>query len=198
MLPRENEARSQSFRRRRCCPYCPLLILTAPRPPLSSVLVTEATTSTPRLVLRFWRSMRKLPADAFCGLNGQGPAIRWERAPNPGFSTMIISNDQVCVPSGHGCDSFVFIECQGNQTPSATQTFVDPTYNGYRLDWCLIFENECGVPAANAFCKKQGYNGVNTFGFQAGPGLATMTVGQNSVCDPQWHRCDSFASITCN
>ena len=75
--------------------------------------------------------------------------------------------------------------------------FVNPTYNGYRLDWCRIFENDCGAPAADAFCKSQGFSGVRAFEFQGGMDVPTMTVSQNSVCDPKWHGCDSFASISC-
>jgi hypothetical protein len=81
---------------------------------------------------------------------------------------------------------------------NASSIFTNPMYNGFRLDWCRIFENECGAPAANAFCRARGFSGVGAFKFQASPGVSTMTVGQNSVCDPQWHRCDSFGSITCN
>jgi PAN domain len=76
-------------------------------------------------------------------------------------------------------------------------TFVAPMYNGYRLDWCRIFETDCGSPAADAFCRAQGFTGVGAFKFQPKPGVATMTIGQNSVCDPQWHGCDSFEFVRC-
>ena len=41
------------------------------------------------------------------------------------------------------------------------------------------------------------FSGNASFVFQANLGVPTMTIGQNSVCDPRSHRCDSFASITC-
>jgi hypothetical protein len=81
---------------------------------------------------------------------------------------------------------------------NSSATFANPIYNGYRLDWCRVFENDCGAPAADAFCKAQGFSGVSTFEPQNHMDVPTMTVGQNSVCDPKWHGCDSFASITCN
>jgi PAN domain/Sel1 repeat len=76
-------------------------------------------------------------------------------------------------------------------------TFMNPTYNGYRLDWCRIFETDCGAPAAAAFCKAQGFRGLVAFKFQPRPGAETMTIGQNSVCDPRWHGCDSFEFVRC-
>jgi hypothetical protein len=76
-------------------------------------------------------------------------------------------------------------------------TFVNPIYNGYRLDWCRTFETDCGAPAADAFCKAQGFAGLTAFKFQPRPGAETMTIGQNSVCDPRWHGCDSFEFVRC-
>ena len=134
----------------------------------------------------------KPAADAFCRRNGQGQAIRWEKLNNPGYQTMTIGQNAICDPSSHVCDTFSFIECQ-----SVSRTFVDPTYRGYRLDWCRIFENDCGAPAAAAFCREQGFSGSGPFQFQPNLDVPTMTVGQNSICDPRVHRCDSFAAITC-
>jgi PAN domain len=85
----------------------------------------------------------------------------------------------------------------GTPPTNASSTFANPMYNGYRLDWCRIFETECGAPAADAFCRVQGFSGVGAFKFQSKPGVATMTVGQNSVCDPRWHGCDSFEFVRC-
>jgi hypothetical protein len=134
----------------------------------------------------------KPAADAFCKSAGQGQAIQWAILNNPGYQTMTIGQNSICDPSSHVCDTFSFIECQ-----SLTKTFSNPSYRGYRLDWCRIFENDCGQPAANAFCKAMGFSGSASFQFQANPGVATMTIGQNSICNPQVHRCDSFSSITC-
>jgi hypothetical protein len=131
-------------------------------------------------------------ADAFCHLNGQGPATNWAKWSSPGFSTMTIGQNSVCDPASHVCDSFSFIECQ-----NISRTFAYPTYRGYRLDWCRVFANGCGAPAADAFCRAHGYSGNSAFRFQSNPGVPTMTIGQNSVCQPSVHVCDSFTSITC-
>lgn len=135
----------------------------------------------------------KPAADAFCKSLGQGQAVNLEKLNNPGYQTMTIGQNSVCDPSSHGvCDTFSFIQCE-----SITKTFKNPSYHGYRLDWCRIFENDCGQPAADAFCKLMGFSGSGSFHFQGNPGVPTMTIGQNSICYPQVHRCDSFSSITC-
>jgi len=140
----------------------------------------------------FEKQCGKPAADAFCRMNGQGQAVRWEKLNSPGFRTMTIGQNSICDPSSHVCDTFSFIECQ-----TVSRTFVNPSYRGYRLDWCRIFENDCGAPAAAAFCRAQGFSGSGQFQIQPNPGVPTMTIGQNSICDPRAHRCDSFTSITC-
>jgi hypothetical protein len=105
---------------------------------------------------------------------------------------MTIGQNAICNPSSHICDSFSFIECQ-----NLTGTFSNPVYRGYRLDWCRIFEKECGAPAANAFCRLNGFSGSSAFQFEHNPGVRTMTIGQNSICEPSSHVCDTFSSITC-
>ena len=85
----------------------------------------------------------------------------------------------------------------GREASVVSRTFMNPSYHGYRLDWCRIFENDCGAPAAVAFCKEQGFSGSGPFQFQPNLGVPTMTIEQNRICDPHVHRCDSFASITC-
>jgi hypothetical protein len=131
-------------------------------------------------------------ADAFCSLNRKGPATNWSKWNNPGFETMTIGQNSICNPSSHVCDSFSFIDCQ-----ETSRTFNNPVYRGYRLDWCRIFENECGEPAANAFCKLNGFKRSSTFNIERSPGTQTMTIGQNSICNPSSHVCDSFSYITC-
>lgn len=72
-----------------------------------------------------------------------------------------------------------------------------PTWNGYRLDWCRQFEGACGKPAADLWCQKKGYPFATSFVPQGHVNFPTMTVGSNAICNPQFHGCDSFASIDC-
>ena len=34
-------------------------------------------------------------------------------------------------------------------TDARATTFTNPSYRGHSLDWCYVFENQCGRPAAN-------------------------------------------------
>ncbi len=79
-------------------------------------------------------------------------------------------------------------------TASADQMFASPQTGGKALDWCRTYQHNCGKPAADAFCKKQGYPGASSF--QKAPGVGnTRTIGDGSVCEDNF--CDSFAQITC-
>ncbi|MGZ3711412.1 MAG: hypothetical protein ACXVBE_06630 [Bdellovibrionota bacterium] len=81
--------------------------------------------------------------------------------------------------------------------PAMAAHFNSPTWNGYALDWCKNFESGCGKPAADMFCQKKGYPGAGSFVQLPHVNFQTMTIGQNAVCDPRSHTCDSFASIDC-
>ena len=75
--------------------------------------------------------------------------------------------------------------------------FAYPKWNGYALDWCKNFENDCGKPAADLFCQKKGYPQAISLVKLDRVNVETMTIGQNAICDPRTHQCDSFASIDC-
>lgn len=38
-----------------------------------------------------------------------------------------------------------------------TKTYYYPFYGGYRLDWCKNWAQNCGKPAADAYCEYKGY-----------------------------------------
>jgi hypothetical protein len=151
-------------------------------------------------------------ASAFCRTQGLSHATAWHWV--YGARTIVQGTGQIC-PDPQACGGFDSIVCaaqdQGGgdwvranastvanaSTINNAGTFVNPMYNGYRLDWCRTFETDCGAPAADAFCKAQGFGGLITFKFQPRPGAETMTIGQNSVCDPRWHGCNSFEFVRC-
>lgn len=74
---------------------------------------------------------------------------------------------------------------------------VYPKWNGYALDWCKNFEQGCGQPAADLYCQKKGFPRSTGFQILSSVNFPTMTVGQNAICNPAVHRCDSFAYIDC-
>src|SRR6266404_1989319 len=84
-------------------------------------------------------------------------------------------------------------------TEGPTQTFVSPTIDGYRLDWCYNWATDCGATAASAWCRKQGFSkAVEPFEEDLRVGL-TKLVGSGEICreHPPDGRCDSFKAITC-
>ncbi|PIE60066.1 MAG: hypothetical protein CSA32_00730 [Desulfobulbus propionicus] len=132
-------------------------------------------------------------AHAYCRSKGHEKALNFTRWNNPGFKTMTIGQNSVCDPQHHRCDSFRFITCLSEQ-----QEFVNPRLHGYPLDWCKTFASECGRPAAHAFCKARGYNKEVSFMKKEHISGETMTIGENSICNPKYHRCDAFISIKCS
>ncbi|MGZ3717606.1 MAG: hypothetical protein ACXWR1_04800, partial [Bdellovibrionota bacterium] len=85
----------------------------------------------------------------------------------------------------------------GAAAPSFAAHFPNPKWNGYALDWCQSFERSCGKPAADMWCQKGGYLGSSAFQINPQVNFETMTVGQNAICNPADHRCDSFTYIDC-
>lgn len=76
---------------------------------------------------------------------------------------------------------------------AATQVFNAPGVGGKRLDWCLKWGAQCGKPAADEFCRKQGFDAA--LGFQQAPKAGpTVVLGTGQACGPV---CDAFQSIEC-
>ncbi|MCW5198554.1 hypothetical protein VU06_02255 [Desulfobulbus sp. F3] len=80
---------------------------------------------------------------------------------------------------------------------SEAANYPNPQYQGYSLDWCRSFERDCGKPAADAFCQQLGHVDALSFSKKNNPGVATMTIQDHAVCNPQHHGCDSFNVINC-
>ena len=72
--------------------------------------------------------------------------------------------------------------------------FLDPLVDGVPLDYCLEWGSECGEPAADAWCRAQGYAGASTFEVRSSsPPTRTFSSGQ--ICDMVF--CDRIISLTC-
>lgn len=76
--------------------------------------------------------------------------------------------------------------------------FSTPTWNGKRVDLCLVWGGQCGAPAAAEFCKRSGYNEANAWKPANDIGVQTPTIVLSSgqVCSDSF--CDGFDSITCS
>jgi hypothetical protein len=87
---------------------------------------------------------------------------------------------------GVGTAGFAFAE---------QKVFENPKYKSLALDWCKSWATDCGKPAADAWCAKQGYEGASKFSIDEDLGQPTRIISNNQICDQP--DCDSFAKITC-
>ena len=80
---------------------------------------------------------------------------------------------------------------------AGSKTFTDPSVEGYRVDWCVTLGVGCGEPAANAFCRLQGFTRSTSHEVarHIGAQTPTRTLGAGEVCGAP--ECDGFKSITC-
>jgi hypothetical protein len=72
--------------------------------------------------------------------------------------------------------------------------------SNYRLDWCLHWAQDCGKPAADAWCSQKGgkaggYAAEWEIDADIGAASPTYVMGDKKVCDQQF--CDGFKFITC-
>lgn len=76
-------------------------------------------------------------------------------------------------------------------------TFFEPTFAGYRLDWCLHYANRCGKPAADRFCRAQGFVGARSWRKATDISHLTPTyiIGDERLC--KLRGCDGFIMIAC-
>lgn len=131
-------------------------------------------------------------ADLFCKKKGFSASSSYSKDISVS-KTLTVGNHAVCEKAYHQCDSFNSISCKRTSC-----RFNYPQYRSQPLDWCKRFARECGRPAADEFCKKNGYSFAKYY-FKArytGTG-ETLTIGDHAECDPDHHRCDTFAYITC-
>ena len=80
----------------------------------------------------------------------------------------------------------------------ATSLFNAPSWNGKRVDLCLVWGGQCGEPAATEFCQRSGYAKASDWKPANDIGAQTPTVilSSGQVCSAA--SCDGFASITCS
>lgn len=159
--------------------------------------LSPAISGNPLDWCRTWATDCGQPAaDAYCQSRGFERATAFDQATDIGASTptRLIGNPaQVC--SDAMCDGFSFITCFKQQQQ---QVFQLPTINGNRLDWCLNWAADCGQPAADAFCRSQGFDHSSGFdqAVDIGASSPTRLIGNPAqVCSDAM--CDGFAQITC-
>ncbi|MEE8187993.1 MAG: hypothetical protein V3T80_02180 [Kiloniellales bacterium] len=85
----------------------------------------------------------------------------------------------------------------GTSASVASQTFIFPVHEIYRLNFCFNWDKDCGEPAAQAWCKVRGFNRAAAWTVDENIGslFPTIVLGENRVCAK--FVCDGFQEITC-
>ena len=129
-------------------------------------------------------------------LFGGGLEIKELKVPKIGSSSRVL-----CAIVG-----FVFVglaivlntkELREDITKKPTTAFQQPMLGDSRLDACILWGQECGEPAATAWCKTKGMSRaiespVEVVGDR---GIATRLIGTNQICREKF--CSSFTYIVC-
>lgn len=76
---------------------------------------------------------------------------------------------------------------------AAVRNYFAPQLDGARLDACLTDKSTCGKPAADAFCKTQGFAQALTF--QRETGASTRRLDSGQICEGE--NCTAFKQIKC-
>ncbi len=77
--------------------------------------------------------------------------------------------------------------------PRQTHDFRNPSARGYRIDRCLYWGRDCDKPAADRFCRDNGFAEAEAWELaQVHP---TLILGDGQICNADY--CGSFAWIRC-
>ncbi len=76
---------------------------------------------------------------------------------------------------------------------ASVRNFFAPVVDGSRIDTCLSGKADCGKPAADAFCVKEGF--TESILFQREAASATRQLGSATMCEGE--NCVSFRRIKC-
>jgi hypothetical protein len=133
-------------------------------------------------------------ADHFCKRRRYTGARDFRAEPNVGRSepTRLAGSDQVC--NEPFCTGFEYITCYG--PVPANRIFAPPKWQETALDWCVSWGRDCGKPAADSFCRAQGFS--ESLYFQADSGVGakpTRLIGSDQICNGR--NCVAFQIITC-
>ena len=76
---------------------------------------------------------------------------------------------------------------------ASVRNFFSPVVEGSRIDSCLSGQKDCGTPAADAFCVKEGF--TEAILFQREAASSTRQLGSDTMCEGD--TCISFKRIKC-
>ncbi|HKQ12175.1 MAG TPA: hypothetical protein VJT80_01995 [Steroidobacteraceae bacterium] len=72
-----------------------------------------------------------------------------------------------------------------------------PKFNGHRVDVCRVWGMECGQPAADEWCRRNGKQRASSYRIQEDIGATepTVVIGTGQLCSAAY--CDAFSRIVC-
>jgi len=106
--------------------------------------------------------------------------------------TSLMGSSQTCKGIA-ACTAFAYITCT-SKIPT-NQIFVNPVWKDYRLDVCLTWGKDCGKPAADAFCKANGFSESLNAVADAGRGYAPTRIVSNDQIYKE--NCVGWQQIIC-
>jgi hypothetical protein len=122
-------------------------------------------------------------ADNFCRLNGYAGAVYFKLEYT--HPTLVVGDNKVC--NEKTCQGFTAIACANERE------FEEPRISGRAVDRCLNWGQNCEQPAADNFCRLNGYTHATRF--RLADMRPTMVAGDDRVCDEDY--CQGFTTITC-
>ena len=90
----------------------------------------------------------------------------------------------------------VFVLMSVSPVLAQTQMFNNPRVNGYAVDRCLYSGQQCNQPAADEFCRRNGFQRARNFSWDFMAPTRILATGQ--ICNvPRRGGCGGFTRITC-
>ena len=89
-----------------------------------------------------------------------------------------------------------FGACSAPMQKAETKTnrFIDPMVDGYAIDICREWGNNCGRPAADAFCIRQGFKSAS-YHEEKHDAPPTKIITSGKICDEPF--CDRITLVVC-
>lgn len=88
--------------------------------------------------------------------------------------------------------SVLLITIMSSQADAGVRNFFTPLLDGVRVDACLA-SGPCGKPAADAFCKKEGYDKAMIF--QRESYTSSRKLDSGAACEGS--SCTAFKQVKC-
>lgn len=116
--------------------------------------------------------------------------------------TTTIGDGKYC--KHEGCDKIVDLVCIKRKVLKPVvippkklvkrKTYKNPKVGRYALDYCREFGQNCGQPAANAYCKQHGWDYAKAYKINRDL-PPTKTIGDRKICTHEG--CDKLTDVTC-